>query len=402
VVAVVWSHFAVLDEVTRATARVVASRQTQTVQSLEGGLVQEIMVREGQIVEANDVLMRIDDTMLGSQFGEARERRAALHARQQRLEREARWAKAGKLDFAEGTEPAAAQAERALHDARQRRLMQDLAVLDQQVQQKRNEKTEMTAQASRLAASHPLLEREIGISRRLFAQRVVPEIEILRLERQFAELNGQIEVTRASLERADGAIREAQGRREAAVLAFRANAEEDLAKTRADLAVLDETIRAAQDRVRRTELRAPLRGIINKINVTTVGAVVQPAATLIDIVPLDDALLVEAQVRPQDIGFIRPELEAVVKITAYDSAIFGSLRGRVERISADTTNDQRGDAYYRVFIRTDQNQLLSEGKSLPIIPGMVSQVEILTGRKSVLAYLLKPAKILRDQALKER
>ena len=212
----------------------------------------------------------------------------------------------------------------------------------------------------------------------------------------------RVERSRDELERAEGGIGEARARREAAILAFRANAEEDLAKTRADLAVLDETIRAAQDRVRRTELRAPVRGIVNKLNVTTIGAVVQPAATLIDIVPLDDALMVEAQVRPQDIGFIRPEQEAVVKITAYDSASFGSLKGRVERISADTSNDQRGDAYYRVFVRTDQNQLISEGKPLPIIPGMVAQIEILTGRKSVLAYLLKPARILRDQALRER
>ncbi|MGX5734064.1 HlyD family type I secretion periplasmic adaptor subunit [Bosea thiooxidans] len=401
-IALVWAHFAVLDEVTRATARVVASRQTQIVQSLEGGLVQEILVREGQIVQANDVLMRIDDTMLGSQFGEARERRAALQARQQRLEREARWSQPGVLDFAEDIASAAAQAELALHDARQRRLLQDLAVLDQQIQQKANEKAELEAQAGRLGASRPLLERELGISRRLFGQRVVPEIEMLRLERQLAELSGQIEVTRASLERAEGGIAEARARREAAILAFRANAEEDLAKTRADLAVLDETIRAAQDRVRRTELRAPVRGIVNKLNVTTIGAVVQPAATLIDIVPLDDALMVEAQVRPQDIGFVRPEQEAVVKITAYDSASFGSLKGRVERISADTSNDQRGEAYYRVFVRTDQNQLISEGKPLPIIPGMVAQIEILTGRKSVLAYLLKPARILRDQALRER
>jgi adhesin transport system membrane fusion protein len=402
VVALVWAHFAIIDEVTRATARVIPSRQMQIVQSLEGGLIQELLVAEGQVVKPGDILMRIDDTVFGAQFGEARERRAALRARLARLDQEAKWAGPGALVLPEGTDPAAAQAERALYEARIRKLLQDLEVLDQQAQQKGREKDELDAQARRLASSKPLLERELAITRRLYGDRVVPEIEMLRLERQVAELNGQIDVTRASLTRAEGAIREAQARREGAILAFRASAEEDLAKTRADLAVLDESLRAAEDRVRRTELRAPVRGIVNKVNVTTIGAVVQPAATLVEIVPLDDTLLVEARVRPQDIGFIRPKQEAVVKITAYDSALFGSIPGTVERVSADTTTDPRGEAFYRVVIQTDKNHLGTEANSLPILPGMIAQVEILTGRKSVLTYLLKPARLLRDEALRER
>lgn len=402
VIALVWAYFAIVDEVTRATAKVIPSRQVQTIQSLEGGLVQEILVAEGQTVRQGDILMRIDDTVLGSQFGEARERRSALRARHARLEQEARWSGPSVLSFPEDANPAAAAAERALYEARVRKLLQDLEVLDQQAQQKSREKDEMEAQARRLASTKPLLERELTITRRLFADRVVPEIEMLRLDRQVAELNGQIDVTRASLTRAEGAIREAQARREGAILAFRASAEEDLAKTRGDLAVLDETLRAAEDRVRRTELRAPVRGIVNKINLTTIGAVVQPAATLVEIVPLDDTLLVEARVRPQDIGFIRPQQSAVVKITAYDSATFGSLTGRVERVSADTTTDPRGEAFYRIVVQTDKNHLGSQANPLPILPGMVAQVEILTGRKSILSYLLKPARLLRDEALKER
>lgn len=401
-IGLVWAWFAILDEVTRATAKVIPSRQVQTIQSLEGGLVQEILVAEGQTVRPGEVLMRIDDTVLGSQFGEARERRSALRARHARLEQEARWSGPGGLSFPEDANPAAAAAERALYDARVRKLLQDLEVLDHQAQQKSREKEEMEAQARRLASTKPLLERELAISRRLFTDRVVPEIEMLRLDRQLAELNGQIDVTRASLTRAEGAIREAQARREGAILAFRAGAEEDLAKTRGDLAVLDETLRASEDRVRRTELRAPVRGIVNKINITTIGAVVQPAATLLEIVPLDDTLLVEARVRPQDIGFIRAQQRAVVKITAYDSATFGSLSGQVERVSADTTTDPRGEAFYRVVVQTDKNHLGSQANPLPILPGMVAQVEILTGRKSILSYLLKPARVLRDEALRER
>ena len=401
----IWAGFAVLDEVTRGHAKVIPSRQMQVVQSLEGGIVQELLVTEGQIVRQGQVLMRIDDTVLGSQFGEAREKRAALQARQARLEREARLLEPGPLAFPEGLAakyPAAVAAERALYEARIRKLQQEREVLDQQVSQKNREKEELDAQRKRLLASKPLVEREVAITRRLFGEKVVPEIEMLRQERQLAELNGQIDVNRASITRAEGAVKEAEARKESALVSFRTSAEEDLTKTRSDLAILDETLRAAEDRVRRTELRAPVRGIVNRLHTNTIGAVVQPAGPLIDIVPLDDTLLVEAQIRPQDIGFIRPQQDAVVKITAYDSSIFGSLNGKVERISADTSTDQRGDPFYRVIVRTDKSNLDRSGDSLPIIPGMVAQVEILTGRKSVLSYLLKPARLLRDEALRER
>jgi adhesin transport system membrane fusion protein len=174
------------------------------------------------------------------------------------------------------------------------------------------------------------------------------------------------------------------------------------------LAVLDENIKSAQDRVRRTDLKAPVYGIVNKLNVTTVGAVVQPGANVMDIVPLDDSLLVEGRIRPQDIAFIRPNQDAVVKISAYDSSVYGSLKGKVERISADTIVDEkaerseRQETFYRVMVRTDKNHLGTATNSLPIIPGMVTTVEILTGEKSVLDYLLKPARTLRDDALRER
>ena len=172
--------------------------------------------------------------------------------------------------------------------------------------------------------------------------------------------------------------------------------------------MLDENIKSAQDKVRRAELKSPVRGIVNKINVTTIGAVVQPGASLMEIVPLDDSLLVEGRIRPQDIAFIRPDQEAVVKITAYDSSVYGSLTGKVERISADTIVDEKGDknergeTYYRVMVRTDRNYLGTGEHPLPIIPGMIATVEVLTGSKSVLDYMIKPARMLRDEALRER
>jgi adhesin transport system membrane fusion protein len=216
---------------------------------------------------------------------------------------------------------------------------------------------------------------------------------MLRLERQSAEAKGQIAEAKSKIANIGST--------------FRAQADEDLAKSRGDLAVLDENIKSAQDRVRRTDLRSPVRGIVNKLNVTTIGAVVQPGANLMDIVPLDDTLLVEGKIRPQDIAFIRPGQDAVVKISAYDSSVYGHLDGKVERISADTILDDKGEAaqrpetYYRVMVRTATNHLGTEQDPLPIIPGMVTTVEILTGKKSVLDYILKPARTLRDEALRE-
>ena len=224
---------------------------------------------------------------------------------------------------------------------------------------------EVRAKREAAANSLKLLSREVELTRRLYEQKVVPEIEMLRLQRQASDLAGQI-------------------------------------------AVFDQTIKSAEDRVRRAELRSPVYGIVNKINVTTVGAVVQPGANLMDIVPLDDTLLVEGRLRPQDIAFIRPGQDAVVKLTAYDSSVFGSLKGKVERISADTIIDDKSKAgdkpesFYRVMVRTDKNYLGTQENPLPIIPGMVATVEVLTGKKSVLDYLIKPARMLADEAFRER
>lgn len=378
---IVWAALAVLDEVKRGNGRVVPSRQMQVIQSLEGGIVNTISVQEGEIVDAGQLLVRIDDTTFASQFGEIRERRDAMAARVARLEAESRGA--DKLVFPHDDKKETSRAEEtelSVFDARSRKLKQEVGVLAQQ--------------ESRLQENLQLLNREVELTRKLFAQRVVPEIEMLRLERQASELRGQ--------------LGEVQSRITTAKATFRSQAEEDLAKSVGDLAVLDENIRSAQDRVRRTELKSPVHGIINKVNVTTIGGVVQPGVSLIEIVPLDDSLLVEGRIRPQDIAFIHPNQEAVVKITAYDSSVYGSLKGKVERISADTIIDEKGDktergeTYYRVMVRTEKNHLGTPSHPLPIIPGMVGTVEILTGSKSVLSYIAKPIRVLRDEAMRER
>ena len=378
---VIWAHFAVLDEVKRGNGRVIPARLVQTIQSLEGGIIEQILVHEGTVVQQGQPLMRINDTKFASEFGEIRERRAAVAARVARLQAEAQGQ--FRLVFPDElikSAPQAVETEKSVFETRTRKIAQDIDVL--------------TQQENRLTENLKLLNREVELTRRLYAQKVVPEIEMIRLEGRASETRGQ--------------LAETQSRIANVKTAFRSQADEDLAKSKGDLAVLDENIKSAQDRVRRTELQAPVYGIVNKINLTTIGAVVQPAANLIEIVPLDDTLLVEGRIRPQDIAFIRPGQDAVVKITAYDSSVYGSLKGKVERISADTIVDEKADrsekqeTFYRVIVRTDKNHLGTAEHPLPIIPGMVTTVEVLTGEKSVLDYLIKPARLLRDEALRER
>lgn len=405
----IWAHFAVLDEVKRGNGKVVPSRQTQVVQSLEGGIISELLVQEGAIVKKDQPLARIEDTNFAAQFGEIRERRSAMAARVIRLEAGAMGKTA--IEFPEELikfSPRTVQAERAVFDAQARKLAQDIDVIAQQEMQKQKEIEELRASETRFAETLKLLAREVQLTRKLYEQKVVPEIEMLRADRQATDMRGQLAVVQATMVKTEAAVKEAQSRLLNITTAFRAQAEDDLAKSRGDLAVLDENIKSAQDRVRRTELRSPVYGIVNKLNVTTIGAVVAPGASLMDIVPLEDTLLVEGRVRPQDIAFIRADHDAVVKLSAYDSSVYGSLHGKVERISADTIVDEKGDknergeTFYRVMVRTEKNYLGTSEHPLPIIPGMVATVEILTGKKSVLDYLVKPARMLRDEALRER
>jgi len=379
---VVWANFAVLDEVKRGAGRVVPSRQIQVVQSLEGGIVGALDVHEGDIVKQDEVLARIDDTKFASELGEVRERRDAMAARVARLEAESQGL--ATPDFPaelQDRAPASVATELSVFQTRAHKVGDDINVLSQQ--------------ETRLTDTLALLTREVDLTRKLYDQKVVPEIEWLRLARQATDMKGQLAEVRA--------------RKANATASFRAQADEDLAKSRGDLAVLEENIKSARDRVRRADLKSPVYGIVNKINVTTIGAVVQPGASLMEIVPLEDTLLVEGRIRPQDIAFISPGQEATVKISAYDSNVFGSLKGKVERISADTIADEKpgpggekNETFYRIMVRTNINHLGTTDHPLPIIPGMVATVEVLTGHKTVLDYLIKPARLLREEALRER
>jgi adhesin transport system membrane fusion protein len=397
-----WASWAKLDEVTRGDGKVIPSRQVQVVQNLEGGIVAEIAVREGAVVERGEVLVRIDDIRAASSLRESRARHLALLGALSRLRAEVGGTELVFPPEVVAEAPAVAENERALFEARQQALESELAILHSQAAQREQELSELATRLDQLKRSHELAVEELKITEPLAANRVVSRVQLLRLEREVNDLSGELETTRLVVPRAEAAFREASRRIEERRLKFRAEAQRELNAVQAEAAALGEVIAAAADTVSRTEVRSPVRGTIKQLFVNTVGGVIQPGADLIEIVPLEDNLLVEARVRPADIAFLHPGQAAMVKVTAYDFAIYGGLEGVVEDISADTITDEKGESFYRVRVRTRDNALEKAGEPLPIIPGMTTQVDILTGEKTVLDYLLKPILRARDRALRER
>ncbi len=397
-----WASWASLEEVTRGAGRVIPSRQVQVIQHLEGGIVSEILVSEGDTVEEGQVLMRIDNVRAASDYREKRARYLGVLAAIARLEAEI---EEKAITFppevlAEARE--VAESEVALFNSRQEKLQTDLEILRRQAEQRERELAELESRLAQARESHRLVKEELDLTRRLARQRLVSKTDLLRLERQANDLEGEIEQTRLAITRVESAVREAYQRIENAYSKFRSDALRELSNLQSELAGLEQIVLAGEDRVRRTELRSPVRGIVKKIYINTRGGVVAPGERLIEVVPLEDTLLIEANIRPADIAFIRPGQAATVKITAYDYAIYGGLDGRVEHISADTITDDRGESFYLIRVRTDRNYLGTEEEPLAIIPGMTAEVDILTGRKTVLDYLLKPVLEARYNALRER
>ena len=397
-----WASWAELDEVTRGEGKVIPSRQVQVVQNLEGGIVAELLVREGAIVERGGVLVRIDGVRAASELRESRQRYLALLGALGRLRAEVEETEIALAPEVLAEAPEVARNERALYRARRDALQSELEVLRSQATQREQELAELATRIGQLERSHALAVEELEITEPLAASRVVSKVQLLRLQREVSDLAGELEATRLALPRVETALGEARRRIEERQLSFRAEAQRELNAVQAEAAALHEVIAAETDKVSRTEVRSPVRGTVKQLFVNTVGGVIQPGADLIEIVPLEDNLLVEAKVRPADIAFLHPGQAATVKVTAYDFSIYGGLDAVVEDISADTITDDKGESFYRVRVRTHDNALHKADEPLPIIPGMTTQVDILTGEKTVLDYLLKPILRARERALRER
>ncbi len=399
-----WAHFAVLDEVVRGNGKVIPSSQVQVVQNLEGGIIEEIKAAEGDLVEAGQILLTIDDTRFDSSLQESRVRSLSLKAKALRLQAEADGQEALPDFPAEFTDvlPQLYEQERRLFTERRSELEAGRRVLVQQLAQKRQAIAELTARSDRLAGSLHLTEQELKVTKPLRKQGAVSEVEVLRLQRQVNDLRGELDETRLMIPRAQAELAEVEQRQLELDAGFRKEARTELNEVTAELNALDASNVALEDRVRRTQVRSPIRGVVKSLPVRTVGGVVQPGMELAEIVPVGDSLLVEAKVLPRDIAFLRPGLPATVKLTAYDFAIYGGLEAQVELVSADTFVEENGDPYYLVRVRTREPALVKDHQTFSIIPGMTAEVDILVGEKSVLSYLLKPVLRARENAMRER
>lgn len=398
----VWAAFAKVDEVTKGDAKVIPSRQLQVIQSLDGGAVSEILVKEGQVVEAGQLLLKIDETRATSGVRESAAQVFALQVKLARLKALAQDA-AFSPPAAPANDPESQHIideERQLYDARRSELNALVSISQQQLAQRQQELSEASARRTSATRSLELSQQELAKTRPLLASGAVSEVEVLRLERDVTRARGEMEQAGAQAARAQAAIGEASRKIQETELSFRNEARKELSEVLARLSALTEGAVALADKVDKSQVKSPVRGRVQRLLANTVGGVVTPGKDIVEIVPLDDALVLEARVQPRDIAFIRPGQSATVKFTAYDFSVYGGLDAVVENISPDTVTDERGNnTYYVVRVRTRQTNFSDQ---MPIIPGMTAEVDVLTGKKTVLSYLLKPVLKAQAYALRER
>ncbi|WP_122864338.1 HlyD family type I secretion periplasmic adaptor subunit [Pseudomonas viridiflava] len=400
--ALLWAGFAVLEEVTTGEGKAIPSSKVQVIQNLEGGIVSDIFVREGQVVDKGDTLLRLDDTRFMSSRSESEVDRLTLTAQVERLAAEAEGRSLTLPAEVTSSAPQVAADEQALYESRQRRLASEQRTLNEQLRQKTQELAEFRSKQEQFRSSLALVQQELDMSAPLVSSGAVSPVEILRLKRNAVELRGLMNANTLAIPRAEAAISEIKSRVQESELAFRADAARELNEKRNDLARISASRIAIDDRMSRTTVVSPVRGIVKTLKVNTIGGVVQPGSDLLEIVPLEDNLLIEAKVRPQDVAFLHPGQKAMVKFSAYDYTLYGGLPARLELIGADTITDDKDNSFYLIQVRTDSNHLGSDSRPLLIIPGMIATVDIITGEKSVLDYLLKPVLKARAEALRER
>ena len=380
----IWASLAQVDEVTRGQGKVIPSSKVQLIQASEPATVQELLVRSGQRVKRGQLLARLDNPS-------SRQIQAETESLQQRAARLAAEG-AGARSQLNGEEA-------TLSAVRRQALSSRIDALNASADQRRREAAEAQATISSLGNSLQLAQRQVAMLEPLAAKNIVPQTDLLNARREVVDLQGRIAAAREQQGRAMAAVREAQAQASEANFGFRQEALNELSQVTQKIAVNEESLRGARGQ----ELRSPVDGIVNDVQVTTIGGFVQPGQKVMEVVPLGDKLLVETRVRPSDIAFIKVGDKALVKVTAYDFSIYGGLEGRVVQVSADSIYDEvQKEAYFTVIVETDKSYLTASGHKLPITPGMMTDTQIITGRKSVLTYLLKPVLKARSDALRER
>jgi adhesin transport system membrane fusion protein len=397
-----WAAVSEVEEVTRGQGKVIPASQIQVVQNLEGGILSQIMVKVGDTVKKDQLLLKIDQTRFSSSVQQNRSKYLSNKAKAARLQAETSGTpfKVPREVMAE--QPEIGVREQELYESRKTELRSSLDIKQEQYNQRTNELKELNTKLAELNKTFLLFQKELKLMKPLVAQGAVSEMEVLRLEREAGAMQGDIEQTKQAIPRAQSKIEESQVALRELRLSFMNKAKAELNEVSAQLGEDTATSIALKDRLDRTFVKSPVNGTVNRLLINTVGGVIQPGMNLVEIVPLEGTLLVEAMIKPADIAFLRPNQDAMVKFTAYDFTIFGGLTAKLEQISADSIADEKGNSFYLVRLRTDKNYLGPKTNPLPIIPGMVASVDILTGKKTVLSYLLKPVLRAKYMALRER
>ena len=417
---VVWAYYAALDQVTSGEGRVVPSSQTQIVQSLDGGILEELYVTEGMSVLKGQPIARIDSTRFQSDVNQQKQEVDSLRANIIRLRAELgsilvgddkEWKLQIRIarkeviftnDLKSKMPDLVARQQQEYH-GRLDSLVNQLAIQGAKIEQKSHEIDELDSKIATLQRSYEFANKELLLTRPLAEKNIIPAVELLKLERNVNDLQGELNAVKLLRPQTSSSLNETILQRRETALKYRTDTRADLNKMQSELSRMSEAQVGVQDKLEKALIVSPVVGTIKTIHINTLGGVIASGQALIEIVPSEDKLLIEAKIKPQDIAFLHPGLPAVVKITAYDFAKYGGLAGKVEHISADTTQDEKGNSFYIIRVRTDSSSIIKKDKTeLPIIPGMMTTVDVITGKRTVLEYILNPVLRARQSALREQ
>ena len=398
-----WAALAKISESTVGDGRVIPSGQIQVIQNLEGGIVSEIRVKVGDIVRKNQILAVIDDKRYVGSVNENKAKDNALIAKIARLTAEVQGQSLAIPLKVSRENPDLARREFDLYQSRQAEFAANTSALKQQIDQRTQEIIEKRGRVKQITTSLAILNQTIAMMRPVVKEGAMSQIELLAKEREANDLKGELDSANVTIPRLEGAVVEARNKLQSYEAKFRGDAQAELNQARAEQEGIVASQDSLDDRVKRAQVRSPVSGIIKTVKITTVGGVVQPGSDMIEIVPAEDSLLVEARVKPKDIAFLRPGQDALVKLTAYDFSIYGGFPAKLDYISADSVLDEKKqESYYLVRVRTTGNGPTRDGKPLAIMPGMTATVHIQTGEKTFLQYLLKPIIKTKELAFRER
>jgi adhesin transport system membrane fusion protein len=402
VAVILWASFSQIDEITRGEGKVVPSSQVQKINHLEGGIIKEFYVKEGDIVEKNQIILKVDNISAKAKLKEGRELYYRYKATVQRIEAQLNNKPlVFSNDILKNAPDIAKDAEKNYENQRDR-LKNAISIAEETVKQKTQEIQEFEVREKEMRNQEKILGQEIELNRQLLQKGLVAKLDVLKQERELSELKANIKSAQSNILKGQAAMGEAQTKKSQVERDFQSQNWEELKDAKNRMINAQGSVTTEGDRIDRTELRSPVRGIVKQLLISTVGSVIQPGQGILEIVPLEDNMLIENQIKPSDVAFLRPGLEASIKVSAYDYSIYGDIKAELIRISADTMTDDKGNSFYKVYLRTWGNKLSKTGKSLPIIPGMTVTSDIKTGKKTVMDYLLKPILKAKSQAMTER